>query len=127
MFPYPVAVQVGTPHLGRLANTLLMLLNVVQDGDQPANSGPSTSLTTVSDEDVHPFTHPFFHCAHNDLPQIRICNVDPPVPQLGGHLLAGLQIQRPRCRDLDPEPVGQEPMMFGPVGDPGRDGRRCAN
>ena len=55
MFPYPVAVQVGTPHLGRLANTLLMLLNVVQDGDQPANSGPSTSLTTVSDEDVHPF------------------------------------------------------------------------
>ncbi len=94
-------MDVCPPYLGRLAHPRLVLTNVEQDGDQPFDHGAAAGFAAVSQVGIDPFPYPLLHVS--SLSQVRVGHVDPPVPQFGGHLLTGLQIQLPRRRDLDPQ------------------------
>ncbi len=102
----PIAVQMGPTYLRRLAHALLVLLNIFQDRNQPFDRRTAAGFAAVSQVDIDPFPNPFFHAAHRHLSQISVGDIDPSVPQFGGDLLAGLQIERSCGSYVDPESDG---------------------
>jgi hypothetical protein len=79
----PVAMQVGPSDLGWLPYPLLVPLYVLTDGDKPCHRAAAAGFAPMPPVLICSRLNPFFHV----LPQIRIGDIDPPMPQLGGHLL----------------------------------------